>query len=228
MKLKFIALLIAISQIFAIANDTTSEKSIVVYGDSRIKVEPDMAIVDFIISSRANTPQDAKEKNSKLSSKVKKIINKDDIQKQNIKIKNNAITPQDIYNKDGKIETTFYLASQNIEIILTDISKESEFLNELTKIGIEDISTKYKKSKMQEQVDLAIKEAINSAVLKAKNMAQSTNATLGDILEIEEIQTSPSYGSYRMTAFGGAEQDLNGSDGVIDISAKIRIKFAIK
>lgn len=228
MKLKFIALLIAVSQILAIANDTTSEKSIIVYGDGRLKIEPDIAIVDFMISSKGDTPQDAKEKNSKLSSKVKKIIDKGNIQKQNIKIKNNVITAQNIYDKYGKIEKTFYLASQNIEIILTNISTESEFLDELTKIGIEDIAIKYQKSGMQEQVDLAMKEAINSAISKAKNMTQSTNVTLGEVLEIEEIQTSPYYGSYRTNALASTAQDLSGNDGVIDINAKVRIKFAIK
>lgn len=228
MKLKIIAFIIMASQIFAFANNYINQKNIVVYGQGELKAEPDIAIIDFIISSKGDTPQEAKTQNNKLSDKVKKIIDKNNIQKQNIKIKNNIVIPQNIYDDNGKIEKTFYMASQNVEITLTNISKESEFLDTLTNIGIEDITTKYQKSNIQQQVDLAMKEAINYAISKAKNMTSSANVTLGDILEIEEIQASPVYASYRMSTVAQSQQNLNGNDGVIEINAKVRIKFAIK
>lgn len=223
MKLKFIVLAIAMLQIFSFA----SERSILVYADEELKVEPDMAIINFVVSSKEKTPQDAKAQNSKLSSKVKKLLDKNNIEKQNIKIKSSTITAQNIYNSDGKIEKTFYVASENIEVALLNLSKENAFLDALTKLGIENIATKYQKSDIAQQLDLVMQKAINSAISKAKNISKSSNLTLGDVLEIEEIQTTPMYSSYKM-ATSSLSQELDGSDGVIDINAKVKVKFAIK
>lgn len=227
MKLKIIALIILSLQIFTFANEDLN-RNIVVYGDGKLQVKPDIAIVDFVISSKANTSQKAKTLNDKLSNKVKNILDKEDIQKQDIKIKNNTISTRNTYTSDGKIEKTFYVSSKNVEIKLTDISKESEFLDALTKIGIQDIDITYQKSNIAQQLDLAMKEAVNSAISKAKNITKNAGISLGDILEIQEIQTNPMYETYRLATFSNAKQNLNADSGIIDIDAKVKIKFAIK
>lgn len=227
MKLKIIALIILSLQIFTFANEDLN-RNIVVYGDGKLQVKPDIAIVDFVISSKANTSQKAKTLNDKLSNKVKNILDKEGIQKQDIKIKNNTISTHNTYTSDGKIEKTFYVSSKNLEIKLTDISKENEFLDALTKIGIQDIDITYQKSNIAQQLDLAMKEAVNSAISKAKNITKNAGISLGDILEIQEIQTNPMYETYRLATFSNAKQNLNENSGVIDISAKVKIKFAIK
>ena len=154
-----------------------------VSGEGKIKVVPDNVVINFGIENKGKDATEVKKLNDETVDKVVKFIKKFGIASTDFQTTNVSLNRSYDYDK----KKYNFEASQNITIILKDISKYDSLMMGLVDNGINNISNvEFESSKIEEYKSLARKEAMKEAKKKAEDYVSVLGQKVGKALLITD------------------------------------------
>ncbi len=220
--------------LFATMSQAQEQKQIPqvsVTGEGKIKVKPDQVEINFGIENLGKDAQEVKKLNDEKVDKIVKFIKKfgipvSDFQTTNVTLNRNYDYDKKKYN---------YQASQNICILLKDVSKYDALMMGLVDNGINNISNiEFKSSKIEDHKSDARKAAIRDAKKKAEDYVSVLNQKVGKAILITDnptnyFQPQPMYKTMAMAedASAGAPQETL-AVGEIQVICNVSVSFMLE
>jgi len=205
---------------------------VVVTGTAKTQQKSQIATFSVGVTSFKDKKEDAiSEVNTKIA-EVIKVADNFGIDKKDIKTENMSIyQQQESYWEDNrqKYRPGQWSVSNNVSIILRDISKAGSFADELAKTGATNIYGPSYASDNQKELEAGlIEEAIKDATSKAQTMAGASGRTLGRIVSVTEggstSSLQPLFVTDRAGSGGGAEPE----PGSTTVYKTITVTFELK
>ncbi len=166
---------------------------LVVSGEGKVFVTPDIAKVNFGIQSSGGSLKLTQDDNSKKSKTLTDALKKLGIKEADIKTTSYSVYPQyDFTNPNQKI--TGFQVSINYEVTIRDFDKVNDAIVAGTTAGanlIGGINFEVNDATKKEKLNEARKLAVNDAKQKAQGLAGASGISLGKIINISENQNRP-------------------------------------
>ncbi len=205
-------------------------RQVTVVGEGTARGTPDTANVEIGVETLAPTTNEALEQNN---TQVNQIINrlKDmGVAEEDIQTSNFNINPR--YDNDGR-EITGYNVNNTVSVTIRNLEQTGSLLDEVVELGANRIyGITFSVDDPQALLDQARAEALANARAKADQLAQGSNASLGDVLVITENvgQAPPPMPLGR----GGAMEDAQAASqvptqaGQQTFRANVQVTFALQ
>lgn len=212
--------------------DNKAASTIQVQSTEKVKVIPDMAEVNFAVSTQEADPKAAQEKNSQDLNKVIEFLKQSGVDEKSIQTSNYGLQPiYDYTSGDQKI--TGYQMRTSILVSDLAIDKVGTLVASSIDAGINNIdSISYLSSKYDESYQEALKKAIASSKVKAEAIAAASGTSLGDIYNVEEVST---YNDTRYVGYTAAEnadqanaKSMVVEPGQLNVQAQVTVTYKIK
>lgn len=212
--------------------EVTSEKegkTITVTANTTVQAEPDLADLDFAVSTQGADIKAAQSENAKIADEVIKQIKDFGINEKNIKTSDYSIYPQ--YNYDNPEGTTItgYNLYNTMTVSGIPIKDTGALIEACTAAGINEINNiSYHISNYDEIYNEAMEKALTEAKEKAEHMAKASGKTLGDIKAINENAQDNylGYTGLRANLDSAKESgDLTVMPGLSDVTADITVTY---
>jgi uncharacterized protein YggE len=169
-----------------ISTSKTSELAIV--GEAKMEVVPDIAYVNLGIKEQGKKVEEVKEKINQVNNNLINYLKKKGIFKENIKTSNYSIYPNYDYNEGEKI--IGYTGEANLTIKLKDFNLISSILDEVTKLGVNQIGgVNFVVDEPQKYRQRVREKAIENAKNEAQKLAKTLGIKLRKITNI--VESSP-------------------------------------
>lgn len=201
-----------------------------VNGEHTIKVAPDIANVNFMISTTHENLHTAKQENDALVSKAISYL-KTKLDEKDFRTTAVYLQPYTEYVKDEKPKAMFR-AQQSLSLRLTNIEELTNILSELVALGVNNIqNVQFTSSKIKELQDQAREQAILDAKRKATILAKTAGRQLGAAFTINDnthsngISPRPMYMAYKASDMAENSVQDPIAAGEIDITANVQISF---
>jgi uncharacterized protein YggE len=228
MKTIFFLLILLLAQT-GLADALPSEPHIVVSGQSRQNVVPDILRMSMSITETGHdvevVSQKTEQRAAKLISQLKALgINKKDITASHLRV-----VPH--YNWQNREQV--YVGtevSRTIEIILRDLGKYDVFIRTVLESKVGQIhSTRLESSKKLEIRKLSLQAAIEDARAKAELLVSNIPEKLGSIYSISQQSSGPVISQRRRMAYQAVESaDTSFEPGVIELSESVTVVYYLK
>lgn len=209
----FTALSLAAALAFSsctVQQDNYSKRTVSVSGTGSVTLEADNATIILSVITKGKEVAETTEENAKKMTAVQDVIIKSGIQKDCISTQNFSVYQESHYdNKSGKQVYDDYRVTNQIKILVKNISKVSEVIDLALKSGANQLSsldygvTDTEIAKTQARL-LAIQQAKESANL----LAGASGAKLGKVLSISE-HTNYAYPRTKMLKASLANADAS-------------------
>lgn len=204
-----------------------------VSGEHSIKVEPDGATVNIMISTENLDLQTAKNKNDKIVSKAISFLKKEQVEDKDMRTTHVNIQPYNEYVKDKK-PTQMFRAQQSITFKVKNLANLPDLLSGLVELEVNNIqSVQFTSSKVKALQDEARTQAMLDAKRKAIILAEAINQKIGGAFAIHDNTSSgnnppsPVYRSYKAADMLSNEQAPI-AEGEIEITASVQVSFLLK
>lgn len=223
MKIKLLFLLLMLMS-FCFAQGNI--RYINVYGTAELEIQADMMINRFNIRIIKPTLVESKNFNKEIAEKLTNVLVTLGVEEKDIELSPLRFGKHYEY-EDGKRVFKGYYAQNEVTVKLRVLNNYYELIDKVSKIeSIEMSNSQFNisdKIKYNEKVN---KEALLAAKRKAIYLAETMNVSLGEVLEIDEIER---YGGAlpRTVNYAEAQAGNGGINGSVIISKSIRVKFAI-
>ena len=201
-----------------------------VSGEGKVKVTPDQAAITVSIETKGTKAADVKEENDKKMDAILKFIKKATIAKEDFQTLRVSLNP----NYDYEKKKHNYVATQSLQILLKDLSKYDELMEDLVNEGINRIdNVEFKSSKITQLQSDARKLAVKEAKAKAEDFVSVLGQKVGKaILISDNSQTyNPQPRMYAMKAMAmdGVEAPRETlAVGEIEITANVSVSFILE
>lgn len=187
-------LLVALFPLFALA-----EVSLIsVQGAAMKAVDPNIVNLQVEIWSRANQAKSAQESVAKEYARIKSLVEKYKIKKEDFETINYNLAPETEYNQKGGSRIVGYRASQSVQIIHRKVEEAGTLIDALSSqakadtggVIIQSIAWDYDK---KEQVEFAlISEAVKDARRQADELAKASNVKIKGVYRLTNTsETEP-------------------------------------
>lgn len=200
-----------------------STHSINVTGIGKVPATPNAVQINFAINDRVKRAEDAN-----AAAKIKKITDA---------LKIAGVDEKDISKLDYYISEDYgygayttkpvgYYVTQNMSLVLRDVSKLDVVSESITKNGGSSVNSFiYLVTEPQSLLEEGRKKAIDDARTQAKNIAESMNVKLGDISYYGETTPlqNPYYGGYPSSTISG----LQLAPGSKEIEVSVSLTYEI-
>lgn len=216
----------------------TEKGQISVSGKGVVTVEPDVAVINVYVSTRAATAEEAQKENIEISARVIEALKEAGIKDEDIKTEMYEVYPR--YKYDDKTQESkiqYFMGTHDLSVKTKDIKNTGKYLDIAIKNGamsagnisfsVEDPNQYY-----AEALTLAIGNAKNSASI----IAQAIDMTMGNPILVQENYSQNSY--YRSAMDTAADDravaEAAGADGgnivdirydKIDITANVNVTY---
>lgn len=231
MKKLFLILTLTLATMMEAQENKQPIPQISVSGEGKIKVKPDQVAINFGVENTGKDATEVKKLNDETVDKVMKYIKKfgipsTDYQTTNVSLYRNYDYDKKKYN---------YQATQQVTILLKDISKYDDLMMGLVDNGINNISNiEFKSSKMETLKSEARVAAMKDAKKKAEDYVSILNQKVGKALVITD-NSQPYYPQpvmYKAMAMdasmgGGAPQETLAA-GEIEVVANVTVSFVLE
>lgn len=195
------------------------------------KIVPDMAEIEFGVTTQAATPEKCQQQNSQELDGVVKFLKNFGIAETSIQTTSYGLNP--IYATTPDQSITGYQMDTRIVVSDLPIDQAGTVISSSVAAGINNITrVSYLSSKYDETYQQALKSAIAAAKVKAQAIAQASAVTLGAVVHVEEYpgNSNPRYTGYQSSgandsAVSGA---MNVQPGQLSINAQVSVDFEIK
>jgi uncharacterized protein len=221
----------------ALADDSKPREAVImVSGDGQSSVAPDMAIVNLSVVKQAKTAREALDENNKAMTEVLAALKKGGIAEKDLQTSGFSVQPQYNYpqSTDGQPkqpELIGYHVSNGITVRVRDLSKLGGIIDQSVTLGINqggDIS--FTNDKPEGVIDEARKDAIASALKKAKTLTEAAGVKLGRIIEISENSgrpmPQPVYRAAMMKEAADSSVPVQGGENTYNVS--VNVTFALE
>jgi len=229
--MKKIFLLLTIIATSLYAQDKVKQAEIKVSAQGKTKVVPDIVTISFGIETKGEESEKTKKENDLMLEQVFKRMKANKINQQDIKTKWFSMYPR-YENKDDK---TYYVANQNLEIIVRDLSQYEIIMNELVKAGVNRLDyVTFDSSQIEKMRSEARKSAVKEAQKKAKDFADAIGRKVGKIISISD--NVQDFYDYDYQHVGFIEAPINEGDmlekkpnvGEMEVKATVSITFLLE
>lgn len=234
MSLKKILITLSLIMVAIGAFAQGKQQSLVnVSGEHSIKVEPDGATVNIMISTENLDLETAKNGNDNIVSTAISFLKKQKIEDKDIRTTHVNLQPYNEYVKDKK-PIQMFRAQQSITFKVKDLAKLPDLLSELVKLKVNNIqSVHFTSTKMKALQNEARTEAMLDAKRKATLLADAVNLKIGSAFTIHDNTSSdnfPPNSVYR--SYEAADMLSNKqapiAEGEIEITASVQVSFLLK
>ena len=175
------------------ADEHADKRIISLSATGQVKVEPDMAMISTGVTSEGETARQALTQNSTAMTAVINGLKADGIDARDIQTTNFSVSPRYQRFKDRRPAViTGYTVTNSVHITVRDLTALGRILDKVVTLGSNQIGgIQFTVSNSDELKDAARKQAIASALRKARLMANAAGAKIGQVLKI--IEQSHSY-----------------------------------
>jgi len=178
-----IFLLFAIITTGLYAQNNPKQTEIKVSAEGKTRVVPDMVVISFGIETKGEESEKVKKENDIMYEKVLKLLKVNKIDQKDIKSKWFSLYPR-YENKEDK---TYYVANQNLDVRVRDISKYEIIVNELVKTGVNRMDyITFESSKIEKLRTESRKSAVEEARKKATDFANALELKVGQVVSVTD------------------------------------------
>ncbi|NEJ23950.1 DUF541 domain-containing protein [Rhizobium leguminosarum] len=212
------------------------EPVISVTGDGESSIAPDMAVVNLAVVKQAKTAREALDENNKAMNDVLAALKSGGIAERDLQTSGFSIQPQYNYPQpvDGQQQQPQLIGYQTINSItvrLRDLAKLGAVIDQSVSLGInQGGDIQFTNDKPDAVIDEARKNAVASAVKKAKTLSEAAGVKLGRILEINEnvprAMPQPVYRATMMKEASDAAVPVQSGENNYNVS--VTVTFAIE
>lgn len=212
------------------APDASKENVLVVYGEGKVSIDPDIAYINVGVETLDKDAKKAQDTNKSTMDKVIAKLKSLKIDDKDIKTVNYSVN-QDIDYSNNKREVRGFIVSNSVRVTIKDINKVGEVINAAYNEGANNIygisfDVKDKDAAYKE----ALQKAIDSAKSKAEVMAKQAGVSIQKPLGIYEgLQSQPMYrDNMNLSMEKTALMDAAGvsvSPGEMEIQANVTIEY---
>lgn len=205
------------------------DRTISVTGIGTVKVVPDLAKLTFSISKNNEVMSQAKEKVDLVSSKAVLMLKANKIPAENISGENWTIQPIYEYNPT-ELKQIFrgFNVTRTFHVCIPSLENYPKVLDELTKLGVENISQIQLESSENEKLKVKSTQlAIKDAKSKASLICAELGVELGKPKNISSCNSPIQPPPVMMMRSAMAPEGGITEPGTIDISDSIQIEFEV-
>jgi uncharacterized protein YggE len=220
---------VTLISMFLAAAAMAEQPQIIVIGQGRISVVPDMANITMGVTTQGNTASDALDENSDIMNGVIAALKDASIDAKDIQT--TGLNLQPIWNhrqnngEAPKIEG--YRAMNNLAVHVRDLDALGGILDVVSKTGANNFNgLQFDVQDRETVTNDARRNAIHDAREKAELYAFAAGVSLGEVIEISEILAQSSPQNMRMAEAMSASA-VPISEGTLDVNASVKVIFAL-
>lgn len=214
----------------------SAQNTITVGADGSIKVEPDVAYVNFTVETRGKTAQEAQQANATKFAAVEKTLYETyAIDKKDVQTTGFNVQPEYNYTqKDGQV-LKGYVADHSVKVTYRKLDEIGKLLDALAAAGANQMNGVSFGTEKQDQYELdALKQAMANADAKAGVLADSAKRQLGAVLNIVQgnVDNIPSpliaENAKVLMSADSAAASTSVQTGQIEIKVSVTVQYEMK
>lgn len=216
----------------SITMENQGEHTILVQSSEKVSVVPDIAEIQFSVTTQAADPKACQEQNSRDLEQVITFLKNSGLKEESIQTSSYGLNPTYDWNSGQNI--TGYEMSASITVSDVPMDQVSVLLTSSVEAGINSISqVAYLSSQYDAAYEEALTKAVESARKKASAIAAASEKTLGNVINVEEYNpdTEARYTGYDAGAgdevLASKQVSMGVEPGQIGIEARIAVTFEI-
>lgn len=201
-----------------------------VFGSAIMRIEPDVASLNFAVSRLAQHPKQAFEQTHTAAAGIRRYLS----QLSNVEVSSSRVTLTEHY-KYIEQEHKFlgYLARMGFHVLLRDLNQMEDLLSGAVDAGVNHIdSVEYQTSRLKEVRAEARRRAVLAAREKAELYCASAGVSLAPVLHIEDVDPNQlrRYEGHtiRETQYDDEGQQRAFDPGSITIGAAVMLAFELE
>jgi len=205
--------------------------TITVSGKGVVTITPDVAYIQFGLNTEGKSAQEAQQKNAELFSKIQDAIEKQGVQKADIKTVRYYTQPDYQWEKDKNV-LKGYRSEHMVEVTYRKMDAIGALLDAVSKEGVNRIdNVRFGTEKEEEYEIQALEKAVDNASEKASALAVKAGKTVKGVIVIQESGTSAPPVLYReaaemMNAKSIAqEQSTTINQGELKFSRQVQVTY---
>lgn len=208
------------------------EARVIVTGEGRADVAPDMAVMSMGVSTMAPTAAEALAANSTRVAEMLKVIKAAGVEDRDIQTSGLMLNPQFDYSKEGQPPVlTAYQAQNMVTLRMRDLTRMGGVLDAVVGAGATDFSgLTYTLQDPKPAQDAARQDAVAQARARAELYAAALGMTLGPVRVLSEqaIMAPPAPMMMREAmAYGKGAADVPLQGGELSVTASVNIEYAL-
>lgn len=223
------AICLAGSSVMAIA-ENAAPRVITVQGEGQVSVVPDMAQVSIGVETRAANAAEAMAGTSEKMAALMAVATEAGVEARDQQTSNlNLHTDLRHMNNGQPPQVMGYVATNMLTIRLRDLDSAPQILDQLVSAGANQLhGVQFTVQDPKPHLDEARQLAVADALAKAALYAQAAGVETGDVLRIEEPQSSDGgvYGLARMEMVASAGVPMSAGEQNISASINLVIEIA--
>lgn len=195
-----------------------------------VNVRPDTAHITVGVVSEAESARSAMDDNNAAMANVIEALKEKDIASKDIQTTNFAVHPRYQHFEDGKPSViSGYRVVNSIRITVRDIARLGEVLDKVVSFGSNQIGgISFSVSEPEALMDEARTQAIETARERAELYASAAGTSVGEVLQIEEIDKEGGPEPRFRAMAAKAESDVPIEAGETEIKVRVRVVWALK
>ncbi|HUX35859.1 MAG TPA: SIMPL domain-containing protein [Candidatus Paceibacterota bacterium] len=188
-------------------------RTLVVSGEGKTTVSPDIAEVSFSVVSQGTNPQNLAAANNDKMTAVINNIKSNGVDAKDITTTSYNLQPNYSYDKNtGRSYIYNYTLTQTVSVKIRDLSKVADVIGGVVPLGVNQMgSVSFQIDDPEKVIGQAREDAYNQAKEKAQAIAAASGVKLGRIISINEYQNTPMpyYKNVSALGMGGAASQVS-------------------
>lgn len=226
-----VAALSACSGGLAPTGNQPAVRTMVVSGQGKVTLVPDLAYVNIGVHSEGADVAEALKSNTAQAQAVAEAIQGLGVDPKDIQTSNFNIYPQQQIGPNGEQQGVKYMVDNTVYVTVRDLSKLGELLDKVVSSGANNINgITFDASNKDQAISEARQQAIDNAKQQATELAKAAGVTLGPIQTLNVYSNNVPIPMY--DAKGGAAMSAVGSvpvsAGQLVLTADASISYEIK
>jgi uncharacterized protein YggE len=207
-----------------------SQPGVKVFGSAVLRVEPDLASVQFVVARQAKQPKDAFHLTQQVVKDVRAYLG----QVRAGDVASSRITLSRAYEYvNQRQQPTGYSANVAFNVVLSDLDRMEEVLAGVVEAGVSEIgSVDFRTTRLKEFRAEARRRAVMAAREKSEIYCRAAGVSLGPVLSLEDVNPGVLRGSGESHTASEVSSDDAGPDralapGSIIVGAAVSVVFGI-
>lgn len=228
--MRFLSLLFCAALLWVPVNAHAEDvrREIIVTGEGRVSVEPDMAVLTLGVMREARTAKEAMDQTSAAVSEVLKTLVDAGIEARDMQTSAVSLAPRwDHSDRDKPPSVVGYVASNTLSIRVRDLDRLGGVLDRVIGSGANQMNgLSFTLSEPRPIEDEARVKAVQDAKAKASLLAEAAGVTLGPVQTISEGSAGgPAPIQMRREAMMASDVPI--AAGEVDVRISVTLIFAI-
>ncbi len=213
-----------------VSQQITEPIGVTVFGSTIIRVQPDIAVLNFAVTRTKSTPQDAFKSLHEGTASVRQYLAESAI--QDVQSSRVQLSTEHEYI-DGKHQFVGYKARTEFTVLLNKLDQLEAILTGIIAAGVNSLgSVDMQTTQLKDYRAQSREQAISAARTKAELYCKAADVKLGKVLHIEDVNPDSLRG-YEGHSYSEMELDemdtIQAFDpGSIPVKAAVMMSFAIE